>query len=96
MPSNTYDHIVLGDDFAGLVAATLAARQGRRVLMLVSGTPDSYQLGPYELPARPLSLAGFESGSIRRVLANLHFHQPLKRKLGPSEPSFQFALPRTR
>jgi len=96
MPSNTYDYIALGDDLAGLIAATLLARQGHRVALVVSGTPDSYRLGPYTLPARPLCLAGYEGGAIKHVLTELHFQHPLKRRLGSTEPSFQLAMPGAR
>ncbi len=96
MPSNTYDYIALGDELAGLVAATLLARQGHRVVLVVSGTPDSYRLGPYTLPARALALPGHDGGAIKQVLTDLHFQHPLKRKLGSTEPAFQLAMPRAR
>jgi phytoene dehydrogenase-like protein len=73
MPSSSYDLIVLGDDFSGLVTATLAVRRGLRVLLLASGRDvASYQLGSYRLPAKPLALAGWDLGATRRVIDELH------------------------
>ena len=34
MPSNSYDLVVLGDDIAAVVCATLCARRGLRTLLL--------------------------------------------------------------
>lgn len=87
MPTNHYDIIVLGDEFGGLVAATLCARRGLRVLLAQSGhAPASYQLGPYRLPTEPLHLVSLGSPAVRRVLDELHFHHLLKRKLRHAEP----------
>jgi hypothetical protein len=87
MPTNHYDLIVLGDDFSGLVAATLCARRGLRVLLAQSShAPASYQLGPYRLPTEPLHLVGLSSPAVRRVLDELHFQHLLKRKLRHAQP----------
>jgi hypothetical protein len=60
VPTNFYDVIALGDDLAGLIAATLCARRGLRVL--VARTPESppedYRLGPYRLSREPMPLVG--------------------------------------
>ncbi|HEY8147176.1 MAG TPA: hypothetical protein VIG06_31055 [Kofleriaceae bacterium] len=94
MPTNHYDLIVLGDDFSGLVAATLCARRGMRVLCATLGrAPTSYQLGPYKLPTEPLPLVGLSSPAVRRVLDELHFQHLLKRKLRTGHPAFQVVGP---
>lgn len=94
MPTNHYDLIVLGDDASGLVAATLCARRGMRVLYATSGrSPTSYQLGPYRLPVEPLPLVGLSGASTRRVLDELHFQHLLKRKLLHPQPPFQLVGP---
>lgn len=94
MPTNHYDLIVLGDDFSGLVAATLCARRGMRVLYATTGrAPTSYQLGPYKLPTEPLPLVGLASPAVRRVLDELHFQHLLKRKLRAAQPAFQVVGP---
>ena len=94
MPTNHNDLIVLGDDFSGLVAATLCARRGMRVLCATLGrAPTSYQLGPYKLPTEPLPLVGLASPAVRRVLDELHFQHLLKRKLRTGHPAFQVVGP---
>ena len=50
--TNHYDLIVLGTDFAGLVAAALVARRGKRVLVIPHGPID----GRYRLARRGFSL----------------------------------------
>lgn len=97
MPTNHYDLIVLGDDFSGLVAATLCARRGLRVLCATTGrAATSYQLGPYKLPTEPLPLVGLSSPAVRRVLDELHFQHLLKRKLRTAHPAFQLVGPDVR
>jgi phytoene dehydrogenase-like protein len=94
MPTNHYDLIVLGDDFSGLVAATLCARRGMRVLCATTArAPTSYQLGPYKLPTEALPLVGLASPAVRRVLDELHFQHLLKRKLRTAHPAFQLVGP---
>lgn len=94
MPTNSYDLIVIGDDLAGLIAATLCARRGMRVLILGHGARSpSYQLGPYKLPVMPLPLAGLSSPAVKRVLDELHLGHTLKRKLHERPVSFQFVAP---
>jgi phytoene dehydrogenase-like protein len=97
MPTNHYDLIVLGDDMSGLVAATLCARRGMRVLLATSGrTPTSYQLGPYRLPTEAMPLVGLGSPAVRRVLDELHFQHLVKRKLRTASPAFQLVGPDVR
>lgn len=97
MPTNSYDLIVVGDDFAGLVAGTLCARRGMRVLMLSHGAqPSGYVLGPHRLPVEPLCLAGLGSPLVGRVLEELQLGHTLKRKLVQQPVSFQFASPEVR
>lgn len=95
MPTNFYDVIVLGDDLAGLIGATLCARRGMRVLVgeTLATPPDRLQLGPYALPRSPLCFLGESSPAVRRVVAELNFIQSLKRRLKPLRPSFQIILP---
>ena len=97
MPTNHYDVIVLGDDFSGLVAATLCARRGLRVLLATTTrAPASYQIGPYRLPVEPLPLVGLSSPAVRRVLDELHFQHLLKRKLRTAQPAYQLVGPDVR
>lgn len=97
MPTNSYDLIVVGDDFAGLVAGTLCSRRGMRVLILShSGRPTSYQLGPHRLPVEPLCLAGLGSPAIQRVMDELHLTHAFRRKLHQRAMGFQFVAPDVR
>lgn len=97
MPTNSYDLIVVGDDFAGLVAGALCARRGMRVLLLShGGRPTWYHLGPYRLPVEPLCLPGLSSPIVQRVLDELHLTHNLKRKLLQQAAGFQFVAPDVR
>jgi FAD binding domain len=97
MPTNSYDLIVVGDDFAGLVAGALCARRGMRVLVLSQGGPASaYSLGPHRLPVEPLCLAGLGSPLVQRVLDELQLGHTLRRKLVQQPVSFQVAAPDVR
>lgn len=90
MPTNSYDVIVLGDDFAGLVTATLCARRGARVLLADgSAPPAAYELGPYTLPVLRLGPIALDSPAIRRVIDELNFTHLLKRRLRSEPPAFQ-------
>jgi phytoene dehydrogenase-like protein len=90
----SFDVIVLGDELAGLVAATLCARRGMRVLLAqVAPRPASYTLGGVRLPTEPLLLPGLGSAGVRRVLEELHFHHLVKRKLRSATPAFQLVGP---
>ncbi|WP_428262719.1 NAD(P)-binding protein [Haliangium sp.] len=97
MPTNSYDLIVVGDDFAGLVAAALCARRGLRVLVLShGGRPGSYNLGPHRLPAAPMALTGLSTPAVQRVLDELHLTHTLRRKLDGPQQGFQFVGPDVR
>ena len=97
MPTNSYDLIVVGDDFAGLIAGTLCARRGMRVLVLSQGGPGSaYALGPHRLPVEPLCLAGLGSPLVQRVLDELQLGHTLRRKLIQRPVSFQVVAPDVR
>ena len=70
--TNHYDLIVLGADVAGLVAAALVARRGKRVLVVPHGNPD----GAYRLQGRAFALdtaplVHSTTPPVERVLAEL-------------------------
>lgn len=97
MSTSFYDVIVLGDDLAGLIAATLCARRGLRVLVAgAAAGPEPYTLGPYTLPRAPQVFVGESSPAVRRVVAELNFIQLVRRKLTLLRPSFQVVLPDAR
>ena len=97
MHTNSYDVIVLGDQTPGLIAATLCASRGLRVLVLESRIPQHvYRIGSYQLPIQPLPFAGYSSPVIRRVLDSLNLEHALKRQLDVQEQGFQLVGPDTR
>ena len=98
MPTNFYDVILLGDDLAGLIGATLCAKRGLRVLVAETpSTPlEKYPLGPYSLPRSPMPFPVESSPSVTRVIRELNFVQTLKRRLTPLKPAFQVILPDAR
>ncbi len=81
MPSNTYELVVLGDDLAALVCATLCARRKMRTLVLGDDRPARYQLGPHKLPVEPASWPTEKGSAGERVLRELHAEQEMRRKL---------------
>lgn len=97
MASLSYDVIVLGDDFTGLLAATLCAARGMRVLLAQTrkATP-TYRLGKETLPAEPLVLVGLDRPGIERVVAELNFDHLMRRRLVPRDPPLQLLGPRLR
>lgn len=94
MPRESYDVIVVGDELPGLVAATLCARRGMRVLLgQIAPRSAAYALGGIKLPVEPLLLGGVAGPAIRRVFDELHFQHLIKRKLRSSAPAFQVVGP---
>lgn len=81
MPSNSYDLVVIGDDLAALVCATLCQRRGMRTLVLGSDRPARYALGPHKLPVEPAMWPVGPGTASERVMKELHAELSLKRKL---------------
>ena len=81
MPSNSYDLVVLGDDLAAMVCATLCARRGLRTLVLGDERPARYALGPHKLPVEPAQWPAINGTAGERVLKELHAELTLRRKL---------------
>ena len=70
--TNHYDLIVVGADVAGLVAAALVARRGKRVLVLPHGPADgSYRLQARVLPLETAPVVHATCPPVERVLAEL-------------------------
>lgn len=94
MPTASYDLIVIGDDFAGLVAATLCARRGMRVLVLrETKLSHRYRIGSHVLPSAPLPLVGTAGPALKRVLEELALDHPARRRLRVEATSFQIVAP---
>jgi phytoene dehydrogenase-like protein len=93
VPSNTYDLVVLGDDLAALVCATLCARRGMRTLVLGDDRPSRYALGPHKLPVEPLLWPIGPGSPGERVLKELHAEMALRRKLREPKITAQLVAP---
>lgn len=93
MPSNSYDLVVLGDDLAALVCATLCARRGMRTLVLGDERPARYTLGPHKLPVEPVTWPVVPGSAGDRVIKELHAELALRRKLREPRISAQLVAP---
>jgi phytoene dehydrogenase-like protein len=93
VPSNSYDVVVLGDDLAALVCATLCARRSLRTLILGSDRPARYLLGPHKLPVEPWSWPTVPGAAGERVLKELHAELALRRKLREPKIAAQLVAP---
>lgn len=96
MPSNSYDLVVLGDDLAALVCATLCARRGMRTLLLGDDRPARYTLGPHKLPIEPAMWPTGAGSPGDRVLKELHGELALRRKLREPRIAAQLVTPEFR
>jgi phytoene dehydrogenase-like protein len=96
VPSNSYDLVVLGDDLAALVCATLCARRGLRTLVLGDDRPARYTLGPHKLPVEPMSWPTAPGSAGERVLKELHAELALRRKLREPKIAAQLVAPELR
>jgi phytoene dehydrogenase-like protein len=93
VPSNSYDVVVLGDELAALVCATLCARRGLRTLMLGDDRPARYTLGPHKLPVEPAVWPTHAGSAGERVLRELHAELALRRKLREPKIAAQLVAP---
>lgn len=90
MPSLSYDLVVVGDDFAGLVCACLCASRGLRVLLAETQRPQrSYSFDSETLPLEPGYLAGIRSPAAARVIGELNFEHLFKRRVHAIDPPCQ-------
>ncbi len=90
MPSLSYDLVVLGDDFAGLVCASLCASRGMRVLLAETLREQrSYSFDGETLPLEPSYLAGITSPAAARVIGELNFEHLFKRRVHTIDPPCQ-------
>jgi hypothetical protein len=92
--TNHYDLIVLGADVAGLVAAALVARRGKRVLVVPHGATDGrYRLGrrAFALDTAPLLHLGCPA--VRRVFEELGLWTQIRREQRPLDELTHWVLP---
>lgn len=78
--TNHYDLIVLGSDVAGLVAAALVARRGKRVLVIPHGSADgTYKVEGRTLPLRLAPVLHMGTAPTARVWTELGLAQQVRR-----------------
>jgi phytoene dehydrogenase-like protein len=95
--TNHYHLIVLGSDIAGLVAAALVARRGKRVLVLSHGPEDgTYRLGQraFALDTAPVIHMGCPA--VRRVFQELGLLHQVKREHAVVDGLIHVVLPEQR
>ena len=99
MPTTTnhYDVIVLGADIAGLVAAALIARRGKRVLVLPHGQDEGvYRLAGRMFPVDTAPVVHMRCPSVLRVFQELGLLQQVRREHAVIEGLLHYVLPRNR
>lgn len=95
--TNHYDLIVLGTDFAGLVAAALVARRGKRVLLIPHGPIDGrYRLGRRSFALDNAPLVHLNCPAVHRVFDELGLWTQIRREHRPLEDMLHGALPHAR
>jgi len=92
--TNHYDLIVLGADIAGLVAASLVARRGKRVLVVPHGPTDGrYRLGRRVFAHDSAPLMHLGCPAVRRVFEELGLWTQIRREHRPLDELIHWALP---
>ncbi len=95
--TNHYDLIVLGSDIAGLVAAALVARRGKRVLVIPQGPADgTYKIAGRSLPLRIAPVVHMGTAPTDRVWIELGLAQQVRRLYAPLEHRVNVVLPDAR
>lgn len=92
--TNHYDLIVLGSDVAGLVAAALVARRGKRVLVIPHGPADGgYKVEGRTLPLRLAPVVHMGTAPTARVWTELGLAQQVRRLHEPIDHRMHVVLP---
>ena len=95
--TNHYDLIVLGCDVAGLVAAGLVARRGKRVLVIPHGSPEgTYRLGGRTLPFDTAPVVHMSTPPVHRVFHELGLLQQVRRQHASVDELVHLVLPHQR
>lgn len=97
LTTNHYDLVVVGQDVAGLVAAALVARRGKRVLVMPHGPAEgSVRLGGLVLPLDTAPVVHMGCGAVQRVFQELGLWQQIRRDHGLVKGMVHWVLPKQR
>lgn len=89
-----YDVVVVGGRLGAIVAASLLAKRGFRVLVIGQDNLDAtYELDGMTLPRAPFSFLAAHSPIARRIFSELAIAQSFRRQAVVVDPAFQVALP---
>lgn len=93
-----FDVIVIGSDLSSLIAALLAARYGRKVLLVSEcGLDDRLSRSGYTFNIDPFPWSGFGMGQIfSKLLSELNIPLPESSRVSPLNPALQVILPEHR
>ena len=92
--TNHYDLIVIGDDLAGLVAAALVARRGKRVLVIPHGPVDGrYRLARRSFDLDTAPLLHLDCPAVSRVFEELGLWTQIRREHRQLDELTHWALP---
>jgi hypothetical protein len=95
--TNHYDLIVLGTDIAGLVAAALVARRGKRVLVIPQGAAEGvYRLNRRALALDTAPLVHLGCPTLRRVFDELGVLTQIRREHRRLDELTHWVLPKHR
>lgn len=97
-PASSYDVVLVGTQLAPLLAGSLLAKRGFRVLLVSQDErPPTYEaVDGVALPREPFTFLPAQSPIARRVLSELALHQLFRRGATQIDPAFQVCLPRHR
>lgn len=89
-----YDAVFLGASLEALVASSLLAKRGFRVLVLGQGVrPPRYRAAGRAWPRRANTFLAAPSPVARRTLSELALHQAFRRRAHAIDPALQFVQP---
>ena len=97
MDTNYFDVVVCGPDLAGLIAAALLSRRGKRVLLCGHDRlPTAFQAGPFSLAREPGLLPPPDAEPVARVMRELGHSQVIRRRAPALQPGLQMIFPKHR
>ncbi len=93
-----YDVIVIGSDLSSFIAALLAARYGRKTLLVSEcGLDDRLAHSGYTFNIDPFPWSGFGPGQVfSKLLSELNIPLPETSRVSPLNPALQVILPEHR